>query len=210
MNEATDHKRHSGFFISIEGVDGAGKSTHIPAIQSILASKFKEVVLTREPGGTALGEQLRDILLYTPMHGETEALLMFAARREHIAKVIQPALARGACVVTDRFSDASFAYQCGGRGVDASKLIQMEQWVHPNLQPNLTILFDLPVEISMQRLSQSRSPDKFELEPSEFFEKIRSHYLLRAAQHPQRFHIVDASQPVDAVKQALENLLSTI
>lgn len=210
MNEGKDQKRDSGYFISIEGVDGAGKSTHIPAIQSMLANKFEEVVLTREPGGTPLGEQLRELLLRAQMHGETEALLMFAARREHIAQVIQPALARGACVVTDRFSDASFAYQCGGRGVDAAKLMQLEQWVHPNLQPNLTILFDLPVEISMQRLSQSRTLDKFELEPAAFFEKIRSHYLLRAAENPQRFQIVDASQTLAMVSKSLERIFLAI
>ena len=161
-----------GKFITLEGMDGAGKSTHIPDIIKLLKDKGVEVVSTREPGGTALGEQLRTLLLNEPMHPETETLLMFAARREHIAQIIEPALARGAWVLSDRFTDATYAYQCGGRGVLANKVIDLEAWVQGGLQPDLTLLFDVPVEISVARLATARTPDKFERESAEFFTKI--------------------------------------
>jgi len=157
-------KHTSGKFISLEGMDGAGKSTHIPDIIAQLQQRGVEVVSTREPGGTKLGEQLREILLHEPMHPETEAMLMFAARREHIAQVIQPALARGAYVLTDRFSDATYAYQCGAKGVSAEKIMQLEEWVQMGLQPDITLLFDVPPEVSLQRLASARTPDKFERE----------------------------------------------
>jgi dTMP kinase len=143
-----------GKFITLEGMDGAGKSTHIPDIIKLLESKGVEVVSTREPGGTVLGEQLRTLLLNEPMHPETETLLMFAARREHIAQIIEPALARGAWVLSDRFTDATYAYQSGGRGVWANKVIELEVWVQGNLQPDLTLLFDVPVEVSVARFSE--------------------------------------------------------
>src|SRR3989338_7607562 len=139
-------------FITLEGMDGAGKSTHIPTIIEALKARGLEVVSTREPGGTALGERLRELLLHETMHPETETLLMFAARREHIANVIVPALARGAYVLSDRFTDATYAYQCGAKGVLASKIELLEQWVQGDLQPDLTLLFDVPVEVSVQRL----------------------------------------------------------
>src|SRR5437899_393474 len=150
----------SGKFISFEGIDGAGKSTHIGYVAELLAARGLTVVTTREPGGTALGEQLRELLLHEKMHLETEALLMFAARREHLAQVIEPALARGDWVITDRFSDASFAYQGGGRKLDLRKLETLEQWVHPHLQPDLTLLFDVPLEVARARLDATRALDK--------------------------------------------------
>ncbi|WP_047533389.1 dTMP kinase [Methylotenera sp. N17] len=203
-------KHTSGKFISLEGMDGAGKSTHIPSIISQLQQRRVEVVSTREPGGTALGERLREILLHEPMHPETEAMLMFSARREHIAQVIQPALARGAYVLTDRFSDATYAYQCGAKGVAAEKIIQLEQWVQMGLQPDLTLLFDVPPEVSLQRLSTARAPDKFEREGLAFFEQLRSSYLQRATQFPQRFRVIDANQPLEKVKVLVANIIATI
>jgi dTMP kinase len=148
-------------FITFEGIDGAGKSTHIPYVVSLLEAAGQRVVCTREPGGTGLGEQLRALLLHQSMHLETEALLMFAARREHIAQLIAPALERGDWVVSDRFTDASFAYQGGGRQLDIGKLAVLENWVHPHLQPDLTLLFDVPLEVARARLDAAREPDKF-------------------------------------------------
>lgn len=199
-----------GKFITLEGMDGAGKSTHLGNIQILLERQGHEVVMTREPGGTALGEALRELLLHRVMHAETETLLMFAARREHIAQVIEPALIRGAYVVSDRFTDATFAYQCGGRGVAASKVETMEEWVQHELQPDITLLFDVPVEVSMQRLAKARSPDKFERENGEFFHKIREAYLSRARQKPQRFRLIDANQPLDEVKKSVEKAILSI
>lgn len=203
-------KHTSGKFISLEGMDGAGKSTHIPAIITQLQQRGVEVVSTREPGGTSLGEQLREILLHEPMHPETEAMLMFAARREHIAQVIQPALARGAFVLTDRFSDATYAYQCGAKGVSAEKIMQLEQWVQMGLQPDITLLFDVPPEVSLQRLASARAPDKFEREGLAFFAQLRTSYLQRAAQFPQRFRVIDANQALDKVKVIVSDIIATI
>jgi dTMP kinase len=199
-----------GKFITLEGMDGAGKSTHISTVRDTLKAKGLDVVTTREPGGTSLGESLRELLLHQIMHAETETLLMFAARREHIAQVIEPALARGAYVISDRFTDATFAYQCGGRGVQANKISILEKWVQDDMQPDLTLLFDVPVEVSVQRLADARSPDKFEREGSEFFSRIRAAYLLRAYENPERIKIIDSSQPKDIVKQLLELKLSGI
>lgn len=199
-----------GKFITLEGMDGAGKSTHIPTIINALRTNGIEVLSTREPGGTKLGESLREILLHQPMHPETEALLMFAARREHIAEVIEPALAKGIYVLSDRFSDASFAYQSGGRGVLASKIMQLEAWVHPDLQPDMTILFDVPVETSIARLAGARSPDKFEQQSPEFFTRIRNAYLQRAEQAPERFRIVDGDQSIEMVKQSLMQIIASL
>lgn len=197
-------------FITLEGMDGAGKSTHIPMIIELLKAKGHEVVSTREPGGTSLGERLRELLLHEPMHPETETLLMFAARREHIAQVIQPALARGACVLSDRFTDASYAYQCGAKGVAAATINQLEQWVHGMLQPDLTLLFDVPVEVSIARLADARSPDKFERESADFFRKIREAYLQRANENPQRFRVIDASKPLEKVAKDVEDIIATL
>jgi dTMP kinase len=200
----------TGKFITLEGMDGAGKSTHIPNIIALLQASGHEVVSTREPGGTPLGERLRELLLHEPMHAETETLLMFAARREHIATVIAPALLRGAYVLSDRFTDASYAYQHGAKGVDIKKIEALENWVHADLQPNITLLFDVPVEVSMQRLANARQPDKFERESYDFFHKIRQAYLLRASQNPNRFRIVDANQPLEFVKRSVEEIITSL
>ena len=199
-----------GKFITLEGMDGAGKSTHIPDIIKLLESKGVEVISTREPGGTVLGEQLRALLLNEAMHPETETLLMFAARREHIAKVIEPGLARGAWVLSDRFTDATYAYQSGGRGVSAEKVISLEAWVQGNLQPDLTLLFDVPVEVSVARLASARTPDKFERESAEFFTLIRNAYLDRANKHPNRFRVVNSNQALSDVKIEVKNIISTL
>ncbi|MCX7189157.1 MAG: dTMP kinase, partial [Methylotenera sp.] len=195
----------TGKFITLEGMDGAGKSTHIGNIIEILESRGHEVISTREPGGTPLGEQLREVILHEKMHAETETLLMFAARREHIACVIAPALARGAYVLSDRFTDATYAYQCGAKGVSASKIELLEQWVQADLQPDITLLFDVPVEVSIQRLSTARAPDKFERENAEFFTRIRHAYLQRAIENPVRFRIIDADRPLEIVKKSVED-----
>ncbi len=205
---SADKKR--GKFITLEGMDGAGKSTHIPNIIAALKARGVEVVATREPGGTRLGEQLRNLLLHDAMHPETETLLMFAARREHIATVIEPALKRGAYVLSDRFTDATYAYQCGAKGVAATKIKQLEKWVQGSLQPDLTLLFDVPVEISMMRLADAREPDKFERENAAFFDKLRQAYLSRAAENPTRFRVIDANQALEKVKVLVENIISTI
>jgi len=199
-----------GKFITLEGMDGAGKSTHIPNIVSALEARGFEVVSTREPGGTKLGERLRELLLHESMHPETETLLMFAARREHIAEVIEPALTRGAYVLSDRFTDATYAYQCGGRGVEAAKICALEGWVQGSLQPDLTLLFDVPVEVSIQRLADARSPDKFERETSDFFTRIRNAYLLRAQENPQRFRVIDSNQPLEIVSNSLEKIILSL
>jgi dTMP kinase len=202
-----------GYFISFEGIDGAGKSTHLESFQGLMQERYpdREVVMTREPGGTPLGEQLRTLLLDAPMNLETEALLMFAARREHIAQVLEPALKAGKIVISDRFTDASFAYQGGGRGLSLDKLNQLERWVQGDangllLQPNLTILFDLPGEIAEARRSKARAPDKFEKMDLNFFEKVRQEYLRRAKEDPTRFHLVDATKTPDLIWNELSHL----
>lgn len=197
-------------FITLEGMDGAGKSTHIPSIIKALESRGIEVISTREPGGTTLGERLRELLLHEAMHPETETLLMFAARREHISNVIAPALARGAYVLSDRFTDATYAYQCGAKGVLASKVELLEQWVQEDLQPDLTLLFDVPVEVSIQRLSTARTPDKFERESAEFFTRIRNAYLQRARENPKRFRVIDANMPLEKVAESVNEIIATL
>jgi len=204
----------SGYFISFEGIDGAGKSTHIESFGKLMQERYpdRDVVMTREPGGTQLGEQLRALLLDAPMNLETEALLMFAARREHIAQVIEPALQAGKIVISDRFTDASFAYQGGGRGLSLEKLYDLEKWVQGRengslLQPNLTFLFDLPGAIAEARRSKARAPDKFEKMDLSFFEKVRQEYLRRAKADPKRFHLVDATQTPDVIWSELQSLV---
>jgi dTMP kinase len=196
-----------GKFITLEGVDGAGKSTHIPLITELLRAGGRELIVTREPGGTPLAERLRELLLHDAMCAETETLLMFAARREHLEQVILPALARGAWVLSDRFTDASFAYQHGGRGVSASKIETLERWVQEALQPDLTLLFDLPVAVSCQRLAGARDPDRFEQENADFFERIRTAYLERARQFPERFRIIDAGRTIPEIQETLKEIL---
>lgn len=203
----------SGYFISFEGIDGAGKSTHIEAFASLMSERYpnREVVMTREPGGTQLGEQLRALLLDAPMHIETEALLMFAARREHIAQVIEPALQAGKIVISDRFTDASFAYQGGGRGLSLEKLNALERWVQGRpdgslLQPNLTFLFDLPGSVAESRRSKVRAPDKFEKMDLDFFEKVRQEYLRRAKEDSKRFYLVDATRTPEVIWNEIQSL----
>lgn len=199
-----------GKFITLEGMDGAGKSTHIPNIIELLKARGFEVVSTREPGGTSLGERLRELLLHESMNPETETLLMFAARREHIAQVIEPALARGAYVLSDRFTDATFAYQSAGKGVLPSKIRELEAWVQEGLQPDLTLLFDVPVYVSIDRLASARAPDKFERESQDFFEKIRASYLERASEYPSRFQIIDANRPLADVESSVKEIILSI
>lgn len=202
-----------GYFISFEGIDGAGKSTHTDAFGKLLKERHpdRDVVMTREPGGTQLGEQLRALLLDAPMNLETEALLMFAARREHIAQVIEPALSAGKIVISDRFTDASFAYQGGGRGLSLEKLNDLERWVQGRsdgtlLQPNLTFLFDLPGSIAESRRSKVRAPDKFEKMDLDFFEKVRQEYLRRAKADPKRFYLVDATRTPEVIWSDIQSL----
>jgi dTMP kinase len=197
-------------FITFEGVDGAGKSTHLTWFADMLRRRGVDVIVTREPGGTALGEQLREILLNQPMSMGTEALLMFAARMEHIEQVIKPALRAGKWVVSDRFSDASFAYQGGGRGMDWDKLDQLEQWVHPDLQPDLTLFFDVAIDVAKQRLAGNAALDRFEQEQSGFFERVRTGYLRRIQQNPHRFIVIDSNQNLDIIKQKLDELIVSI
>lgn len=201
---------NKGKFITFEGIDGAGKSTHIAYVAGLLRARGIDVVVTREPGGTALGEKLRDLLLHEPMHLETEALLMFAARREHLAQVIEPALAAGQWVISDRFTDASFAYQGGGRKLSMDKLAALEQWVHPHLQPDLTLLFDVPLEVARARLDAAREPDKFEQEKADFFAATREAYLGRARQFSGRFRLVNSTQSIARIQEELQELLATI
>ncbi len=223
MSLMTQSPNQPGFFITFEGIDGAGKSTHIEAFATTLAKQYphKEVVLTREPGGTALGEKLRDLLLHHPMHLETEALLMFAARREHLATVIEPALSAGKIVISDRFTDASFAYQGGGRGLDLAKLYELEVWVQMRLkndgvgqryllQPDLTFLFDLPSETAEARRSAVREPDKFEQLNTSFFENVRQEYLRRSKEDPVRFRLIDASKTKEKIWNLLQEVSITI
>ena len=202
-----------GFFISFEGIDGAGKSTHIDAFGDLMRMRYpdKKIVMTREPGGTPLGENLRKLLLDAPMHIETEALLMFAARREHLALVIEPALNDGHIVITDRFTDASFAYQGGGRGLSLAKLSILEQWVQTRnagglLQPDMTFLFDLPGSVAEERRFKVRTPDKFEQMNLDFFERVRQEYLRRANEEPKRFFKIDATKTPEEIWGVLSSI----
>lgn len=195
-------------FITFEGIDGAGKSSQIAAAVALIESRGLSIVQTREPGGTPLAEKLRALLLHDAMHLETEALLMFAARREHLAVVIEPALAEGRWVVSDRFTDATYAYQVGGRGLDEARFTALEQWVHPHLQPDLTLLFDLdPIEAARRLAGTGEAPDRFEREKADFFERVRNAYLRRAAADPARIRIIDAAQPPEAIRREVEGII---
>lgn len=199
-----------GKFITFEGIDGAGKSSHVDWLAEWLRGQGKVVHVTREPGGTELGEKLRGLLLNDSMHLETEALLMFAARREHLARLIEPALARGEWVVCDRFSDATYAYQGGGRGLDRAKLLALEHWVHEHLQPNLTLLFDLPLDVARERIAlASRVLDRFEQERADFHERVRLAYLERAHGNPSRIRVVDANNSLENIRKTLEQIVTT-
>lgn len=198
-----------GRFITLEGVDGAGKSTHVQWLHDTLCAMGKPVLSTREPGGTPLGESLRQLVLHEPMELETETLLMFAARCEHLRTVIEPALASGQWVVCDRFTDATFAYQGGGRELGAERVAALEQWLHPALQPDLTWLFDVPLEVARERLGRAREPDRFESESDAFFERTRTAYHARAAASAGRIHIIDGTQSIEQIRgELLEQLKS--
>jgi len=199
-----------GKFITLEGIDGAGKSTHLAVIADFLRRRGRDVLVTREPGGTPLGEKLREHLLSQPMHVETETLLMFAARREHIAQVILPALSAGRWVLSDRFTDATYAYQGGGRGMARDKIALLERWVQEGLQPDLTLIFDVPVEVANSRLPKERRPDRFEREPPDFFKRVRAEYLERAAADPRRARIIDGASALREVKKEVEDIISMI
>jgi len=192
-----------GRFITLEGVDGAGKSTHAAWLADTLRAMGRTVVATREPGGTPLGEALRGLVLSESMTLDTETLLMFAARCEHLAQVIEPALARGDWVVCDRYTDATYAYQGGGRQLGADRVAVLEQWMRPTLQPDRTWLFDVPLELARARLADARQPDRFEREGAAFFERTRAAYHARAAAHPDRIRMVDSSRPVEQVRAQL-------
>jgi dTMP kinase len=198
----------TGRFITFEGIDGAGKSTHISALRDWLQARGHEVLLTREPGGSALAEHLRELLLHQPMDALTETLLVFAARRDHLQRCIEPALARGATVLCDRFTDATFAYQGGGRGFDTGVLAQLEQWVQQGRQPDLSLWFDLAPALAAARRGAARDPDRFEQQDEAFFSRVREGYARRMAGSPERFARVDAGADRDAVwaqvQQALE------
>jgi len=184
-----------GRFITFEGIDGAGKTTHLDGLEQVWRQAGHEVVRTREPGGTPLAEKLRGLFLHDAMDPLTEALLVFAARRDHLSTVIEPALARGAWVLCDRFTDATFAYQGGGRGFDLSVLGTLEAWVQAGRQPDLTLLFDLPPSVAAARLSAARQPDRFEAQDQAFFERVRSAYLQRQQDQPERFVVIQADKP---------------
>ena len=189
----------SGRFITFEGIDGAGKSTHIAALRAWLEARGHEVLLTREPGGSPLAEQLRELVLHRPMDALSETLLIFAARRDHLRTCIEPALARGATVLCDRFTDATFAYQGGGRGFDLQQLAQLEAWVQQGREPDLTLWFDLSPQLAAERRGAARAPDRFEAQDAAFFARVREGYAQRMAQAPQRFVRLDASAGRDDV-----------
>ena len=199
-----------GLFITLEGVEGAGKSTLMAYVAEILSNAGKEVLQTREPGGTKTGEQIRNILLDSKnvsVTDDTELLLMFAARSQHINEVIKPALSSGKIVLCDRFTDASYAYQGGGRGIESSRIKILEDWVQQGLKPDLTLLFDLDVETGLRRAGKRSEADRFEQEEIGFFDRIRTCYLQRAKDEPERFRIIDSSQSFDNVKQQIQDIL---
>ncbi|HWS74850.1 MAG TPA: dTMP kinase [Quisquiliibacterium sp.] len=200
----------SGRLITFEGIDGAGKSTHIDWYADRLRARGLEVLLTREPGGTPLAERLRDLLLAEQMSIATETLLMFAARNEHLDRSIRPALARGAWVICDRFTDSTYAYQGGGRGVSFERIEQMEAWVHGDLQPRRTYLFDLPAEVAAQRRAAAREADRFEAEDLAFFERVRDAYRARQAGDPARILPIDALRSIDDIRKTLEEDLASL
>lgn len=198
-----------GRFITFEGIDGAGKSSQIAALVALLRAQGHAVDQTREPGGTELGERLRALLLHEPMHLETEAMLMFAARCEHLAARIQPALEAGTWVVCDRFTDATYAYQVGGRGLAASRFEALERWVHDGFQPDLTLLFDLPPAVAAARVAAAGdAPDRFEREQRDFFERVRAAYLERARQAPGRICVIAGDQSPEQIRAQIRSIVT--
>ncbi len=203
-----------GLFITMEGIEGVGKTTNLESVYHYINSHDIDVVITREPGGTELGEKIRGLLLdhrNQNIANDTELLLMFAARSQHIAEVIEPALAQGKWVLCDRFTDATYAYQGGGRGIDSQRIAQLEQWVQGALRPDITLLLDAPVAVGLARAAKRKGEaDRFEREKQTFFERIRSAYLALAAQHPNRYRVIDAAQTLDQVKMALETIMAAV
>jgi dTMP kinase len=201
-----------GLFITLEGGEGAGKSTSLAFVREFLEQAGRRVLVTREPGGTPLGEKIRELLLHgrESMDVDTELLLMFAARAEHLARVIRPALAAGACVACDRFTDATYAYQGGGRGVPEARIRILEDWVQQGLRPDLTLLLDIPVAQGLGRAGQRSAPDRFEREKIDFFERVRNRYLAAAASEPQRIRVIDATCDIPQVQAQLRNALEEI
>lgn len=201
-----------GLFITFEGIDGAGKSTHVAWSADFLRGRGIALTSTREPGGTVLGEKLRELLLTMEghIHAETEALMMFSARRQHLEEIIRPALMRGDCVLCDRFTDASFAYQGGGRGVEKKKLATLEAWVHPDLQPDLTVLFDVSAQVGQGRVARIKSRDRFERENTEFFVRVRDAYLQRMKESPHRFVRIDGTRPIPEIQEELGGKLTMV
>jgi dTMP kinase len=201
----------TGKFITLEGIDGAGKSTHLAWLTERICARGVEVVTTREPGGTPLGETLRELLLNEKMHPDCEALLMFAARAEHMQQVIRPALTRGAWVISDRFTDATFAYQCGGRGIAEERIVILEKWVQQGLQPDLTLLFDAPLGIARERLDRNTAnPDRFEREREDFFRRVRTVYLKRAETYPQRIKLINSADELENIQEELEKIIARL
>jgi len=197
-------------FITLEGVDGAGKSTHIEFIKSYFESKSLEYIITREPGGTDTGEKIREILLNDEMSPITESLLIFAARYEHLSLVIQPNLKSGVSVISDRFTDASYAYQSGGKGVASSVIEQLKTITHGNLEPDLTLLFDLPVKVSIERLNNTRVLDRFEQQDYKFHQRVREAYLKIANENKGRFYIIDSTKNVKDIQEEIKKILDKI
>jgi dTMP kinase len=197
-----------GRFITFEGIDGAGKSTHVESVAQRLRAAGRSVVVTREPGGTAIGERLRALLLSEPMSARTETLLMFAAREEHLAGLIRPALAAGRWVLCDRFTDATYAYQHGGRELPRACIAALEQWVHPDLQPDLTLLFDVAPAVARARAGAARRPDRFEAERTEFFERVRAAYLERAKEAPERIRVIDGLGAIEQIRARIDGFLT--
>lgn len=199
-----------GKFITLEGVDGAGKSTHLDYLAGKIRARGVELAVTREPGGTPLGEKLRALVLNDPMQPDTELMLMYAARAEHVAAFIKPALARGAWVLSDRFADASHAYQCGGRGIDAARLQALEDWTLAGFRPDLTLLFDIPVEAAEARRAQVRAADRFEQEQAAFFSRVREAYLERARAEPGRIRVIDAARSIENIRAELDRIMESL
>jgi len=204
------NRQQRGLFLTLEGVDGAGKSTHVQWLVEQLTERGVRVVCTREPGGTEIGEKLRALLLHQSMGLECETLLMFAARAEHLQAVIEPALQAGQWVVCDRFTDATFAYQGGGRELGLERIAALEQWVHPDLQPDCTWLFDVPLAVARERLDRTREQDRFEQEADAFFQRTRAVYLVRAQQQPTRIQRIDATQTIEQIRAQLSQHLDQL
>ena len=199
-----------GLFITVEGTEGVGKSTNMAFIESWLRKAGKELVITREPGGTELGEKLRAVLLDAKeqsMCDDTELLLMFAARAQHLQEVILPALESGKWVLCDRFTDSTYAYQGGGRGIDETRIAQLEQWVQGDRRPDMTIILDLPIDIGLERAGKRSKPDRFELEKHDFFNNVRDAFLARAAAYPERYAVIDASPTLEEVQNSIQTVL---